>query len=236
FRLALSPREIHAAEHAVMTTDVVSPFPPEAIETEGDAANENDDGGESSRAGDLKGEGGQPRSGDFDVAGDVWALGLIAYRSLVGIHPFYDDQHDASDGLLKLRRESARPLQELGIEPRISDVVDRALSSNPDLRWPSAAQMADAFAEAADYTPGDDAGSGYEVPAAPPVANPPADDRSAPRERAPEGDGVEHALQDVGTSEQRSREPGPADHLVTIAVVLLILTNLAWFFATTAAS
>lgn len=237
FRLALSPREILAAEHAVMTTDVVAPFPPEAIETRGEVESESDASHESSpRAEDLQQDGGgEARPDDFDVAADVWALGLIAYRSLVGIHPFYDDEHDATEGLLKLRQESARPLEELGIEPRISEVVDRALSSNPDRRWPSAAQMARAFADAADYSSDDLAAGADEILAAPPPANPPVDDGFSSAD-PPQEDLEQAPGRTDDSKESPTREPGPADHLVTIAVVLLILSNLAWFFAITATS
>lgn len=218
FQLAVTPREILASEHAAMQTAAVSAFPPEMFDETLDA----DAPDETNTVDDQSGEG---RAG-FSAAGDVWALGLIAYRSLAGIHPFFEDDRDASQGLIELRRESARPLSELGIDDEISQVVERALARKPSHRWPGPAAMAEAFARAAGCLPQ-------------PSAVPPASSKQAPSEHDTpdephDTDPSTDQLVDP-VSPPSARTPGPADHLITAAVLLLLLTNLAWLFVFTLA-
>ena len=199
FQLAVSVAEILATESAVMSAEAVGAFPPEAF-----PGTDGEDG---------------PSAG-FSAAGDVWALGVLAYICLVGVHPFFEDGLDASEGILNLKNEDARPLAELGVDPQISDVVDRALEKDPASRWQSVEAFATAFERAVDpqaemqSAAAADTPNNAEQAPAEPSTSPAADHRRS----------LDAPLQ---------REPGPSDRLMTVVLVLLVLTNLAWLFYVT---
>ncbi len=200
FQLAVTVAEILQTDDVVMSCEAVAAFPPEMFA-----------GADVDEA---------PASARFSVAGDVWALGVIAYTCLVGVHPFFEDELDASDGILKLRNDEARPLDELGIDPEISAVVARALHKDPDARFASVTALSHALAEAAglEARPAAPATPAEPAPSDAPRATPVEADASADSQRA---------------APPREREPGPSDRLLTVAIVVLILSNLAWLFYVT---
>ena len=73
---------------------------------------------------------------------DVFALGIVLYQMLTGVHPF------ASDSLQVLvQRITQGPHQQVSslnddVPPVLSHIVDRALEKNPDQRYKSALDLA----------------------------------------------------------------------------------------------
>jgi serine/threonine-protein kinase len=204
FQLAVTVGEILAADNAVMSAEAVSAYPPEMFERTGD--------------------GDTPVS--FAPSGDVWSLGVLAYTAMVGVHPFFEDELDASEGILRLRNEQARPLSELGIDAQISDVVARALAKDPAERFETVIEFAAAFTAAVDpqkAKPGPKANASAGKAAG-------ADEFSV-EEAATKGAAPERPPRSLDDTAER--EPGPSDRLLTVVVVLLFLSNLAWLFYVT---
>jgi serine/threonine-protein kinase len=85
---------------------------------------------------------GQP----VDRRADVWAVGAILYHLLMGRPPYEGDNQLATLHLLG----SGRPPVPLGpdVHPAIAAVVGRALSHQPDNRYPTAAVLHDAIEDA----------------------------------------------------------------------------------------
>jgi len=98
---------------------------------------------------------------------DQYSFGVIAYEWLTGLPPFgggaawVNSQHLTVMPALLTQRNPSLP-------PKVSEVVLRALNKNPDQRWPSVRDFADALAQAAQvggYNQG--GGGGYSGPTAP---------------------------------------------------------------------
>lgn len=71
----------------------------------------------------------------FTAAGDLYAIGVIAYQLLAGRHPFSaDNADDFFDKVLA----AAPDLIALAAPPELAAVVDRLLSKEPGARYPSA--------------------------------------------------------------------------------------------------
>ncbi|MFW6058177.1 MAG: serine/threonine protein kinase [Persicimonas sp.] len=196
-QLALTVADIRSAENAVMDVEAISAFAPEMFE-----GPDKDPGAAGQR---------------FGTRTDIWAMGVIAYKALVGVHPFFEDELDASEGLIRLKNDRARPLSEMGIDEELSQAVDRALQKKPAARFDSVVDFARAFATAAGVFAPEDPSSEQPTADPSPSKRPPAD-----RHRAqPRPDSLDAPVE---------RAPGPADHLVTIALMVLFLSNLAWLF------
>lgn len=208
FQLAVTVGEILATESAVMTPAAVSAFPPEMFE---EAAE------------------GEEATDEFGPAADVWAMGVIAYTALVGVHPFFEEELDASEGILRLRNDEARPLDELGIDEAISAVIAQALSKDPARRFASVGEFARRLRQA--ENPG-------EAPADENAATAAdhSDDKVPSREpgKADSPAAPASSRSTSGLVQIQEREPGPSDRLLTVAIVLLVLSNLAWLFYVTA--
>lgn len=142
------------------------------------------------------------------AAADVWAMGILAYTALVGVHPFIEEQMAPDDIVKRIQAANPRPLHELGIERPLAEVVETALEATPGERPDSPSIFARLFEEAAGMasTPLPSSSPGEEdTEEEPAPSKPPLD---APNERP----------------------PGPADHLITVALLLFLLSNLAWLF------
>lgn len=70
---------------------------------------------------------------------DVYALGIVAYECLAGRAPFTGDNPFA---VAMQRVERPPPPLGPGVPAAVASVVERALATDPALRWPSAAQFA----------------------------------------------------------------------------------------------
>jgi hypothetical protein len=133
---------------------------------------------------------------------------------------YFDDEEDASDGLLRLRTGQADPLEDLGVDPDISRVVQRAIARDPNERWADASDFAEAFREIVapeqksreDHQPSE------------PATDSPAPTRQRPRATPDTPSGPS------GPSEPREREPGPSDLLLTLIVAALLFSNLGWVY------
>ncbi|WP_182877754.1 serine/threonine protein kinase [Microbispora sp. H10670] len=76
---------------------------------------------------------------------DIYALGVVAYECLAGRRPFDGDSPVTI--ALKHIREEPPPLPP-DVPPAVRAVVERAMSKDPALRWPSAATMSQAARQA----------------------------------------------------------------------------------------
>jgi CheY-like chemotaxis protein/class 3 adenylate cyclase len=91
----------------------------------------------------------QVRSDDVDHRTDLWALGVVMYESLTGRLPFHGD--NLAGLIMRICMESFTPPSALvpGLSPAIDAFFGRALAKKPEDRFPSARELAAAFARAA---------------------------------------------------------------------------------------
>ncbi len=88
------------------------------------------------------------RTRDADARTDVYAVGAVMFRMLAG-----REVHDAANPTIQLVYAATQPapaLLSVGalVPASVAAVVDRALKTAPDARWPSAREMRDALASA----------------------------------------------------------------------------------------
>jgi serine/threonine-protein kinase len=86
----------------------------------------------------------------FDHRSDVWSLGVICFKALTGHRPFKGDV--PGDVIVKICAEPIPKASESGRGiPRLMDrFFERALDRDPDRRFQSALELADAFEDYAD--------------------------------------------------------------------------------------
>ncbi len=214
FQIGLTLREMLAMPSAILSTQLLAPLPPEMF--------------------NLMKAPGTPQSADkesspnhgFSTAADVYALGAIAYETLVGVHPYFDDPTDASDGMIRIKSDDAPDLSRLGIDPTVSDVVARALARDPADRWPTVDAFARAFATACDPTP--------KIQAESPK---PAKTKHQSKPIRPRHDLAKVDLSEAIATNQSDSQPShselhrPHPYLLTTLAAVLLLSNLVWFFA-----
>ncbi|MDQ6726415.1 MAG: serine/threonine protein kinase, partial [Actinomycetota bacterium] len=77
---------------------------------------------------------------------DIYAMGVVLYEALAGRNPFPGDTPLAA--FRAVMAGAYRPLGEVrpGLDPSLLAVVERAMATDPDRRFPSAAAMATALA------------------------------------------------------------------------------------------
>src|SRR5262249_34509059 len=90
---------------------------------------------------------------DIDLRSDVWALGVLAFRALVGQHPFPGEQ--TGDVIVKVCSEPIPKPSDLApdLGPEIDAFFVRALARNPADRFPSARGFANELASLAGPAP-----------------------------------------------------------------------------------
>ena len=54
---------------------------------------------------------------EFTPDADIWALGAMAYQCLVGIHPYFQDLADPSEGMVQIKQFEPRRLEDFGVDP-----------------------------------------------------------------------------------------------------------------------
>lgn len=137
-------------------------------------------------------------------AHDIRQLGALTYFCLTGEHPLweFDDPVDLSQ---LDDTTDARPLSELGIAQKISDVIDDALSFSAQRTWTSASSFARSLEQAAglEQTP------------------PPAPAPTRPTQPAPLSHEDDLDLDLEPEVDTRSL-------LLGVVLVLLVVSNLAW--------
>jgi serine/threonine protein kinase len=190
--LGLTVDEIRSMEDAYMGFDAVCALPPEMF----------DDVSEPT------------------VAGDVYALAAIAYRALAGIHPYFDDVSDTSEGLLRMQREDAAALDEYGADSEVAEVVGRGLARDPAERWPSV----EAFAEALERAIfGDD-----ELDDVDDVLDD-EQDRRNDEDASSAVEQVDPQWHDEPAEAFPDNRPSPKGGLAALAFALLLVTNIGWY-------
>lgn len=86
----------------------------------------------------------QVRGKTLDGRSDVFSLGVILYELLAGQRPFKGE--GATEVLYKIVNEDPPPLDVTGLDPRLKEIVERALAKDPEKRYPSASALADDLA------------------------------------------------------------------------------------------
>lgn len=83
---------------------------------------------------------------DVDHRTDLYSLGLSLHEALSGFHPF-GDQTSVGNVLVRVCTDDIPPLAEVApwVPRRVSSIVDKALSKDPDERWKSALALARAL-------------------------------------------------------------------------------------------
>jgi Protein kinase domain len=88
----------------------------------------------------------QIEGGNQTVQSDIYSLGLVLYELFTGKRAF---EAASLNELIKLRRSNTMPMMPTsivkGLDPVIEKVIDRCLQKNPELRPPSALQVAAAL-------------------------------------------------------------------------------------------
>lgn len=134
-------------------------------------------------------------------AGDIHALGALAYMALSGQHPYFDDINDTSEGLIAIQNGEPRDLREFGVSAAIWEAIRPALSRNPDERPEHALEFSTALRKAAFPAPR------VEVKATDVLV---------------EDDADEH-------DDDSSDAPTPGAVAWGVLLLVLILTNVGWF-------
>jgi len=117
------------------------------------------------------------KTAHVDHRGDQYALAVITYEMLAGRTPFAGD--DVMDVLRQVISAEPPPIEQLAphVSTEAGDVLRRALSKDPEQRFPSIGDFASALLRASGTSlppPGDALGVANTVPAGPPPSSPKA--------------------------------------------------------------
>jgi len=85
---------------------------------------------------------------NIDARSDIYSLGIVLFELITGREPY---QAETPMSLLMMQiNEPVPPIADFrdGVPPIVQNVIDTATAKNPDERYPSASEMADAFGEA----------------------------------------------------------------------------------------
>lgn len=87
---------------------------------------------------------------NIDGRADIYALGLVVYEMMTGMHPYASSSETPMQIMFKHVSDPVPTLQNSGMDyaPEIDAVLKKALAKNPDDRYSSANEFADDFREA----------------------------------------------------------------------------------------
>ena len=196
FELGLDIAEQRSLSTPTLSPSSLAPLPPEAF-ADADARIQPD------------ATSNQPM---FSRAADIYALGALAYTCLVGFHPFFQDEEDASAGMIQIQ-QAPRALTELGLDEEVSQIIHRAMASEPDERWTSAHAFAAALKRAV--------GLGVSSEAV-------ADDSTEIAAASPPPPNAKPARRQDFDQEREAPAPDRRSAIAGGAILFALLTNIAW--------
>ncbi len=91
----------------------------------------------------------QLAGGEPDTRSDVFAFGLLLYEMVTGHHPFAEAQVADTVHCLLHRQPPHASDVVAGLSPSLDSLLARALAKNPEDRYPSAAEVAEALQKVA---------------------------------------------------------------------------------------
>jgi serine/threonine-protein kinase len=155
-----------------------------------------------------------------DARSDVFSLGVIAYEMLTGRPPFNVASVDALRASVAEARPQPLTAVDPNLSPRLSNIVLKAISDDPDHRFQTAGHFADALLEWNDA-------NGIAGPIIEPLATMPIDTR-APLPLAPDTETDFNDLSSFTGDEHGQWPRGTAVAAwLTVAIALVALTWIA---------
>jgi hypothetical protein len=143
----------------------------------------------------------QAGSGKIDGRSDLYSVGIILCEMLTGYRPFAGGIATViHDHLYTPPPKFAEKNPDVNVPPEVEQVVLRCLAKDPDRRYQSARELAEAFLRVASLTRIALASPGSLAPLPSELQFPPPEDTQVASTLAMASSGKEHHLQDVGAT------------------------------------
>ena len=84
---------------------------------------------------------------NLDFRSDIFSLGIVAYKAMIGAHPFCDDNTTKDELIWNIAHKQVQRLNEIdsSIPKEVSDIVYRMLNKNPNERYRKCRFLIDAL-------------------------------------------------------------------------------------------
>lgn len=185
FGLGLTMGELRELENAILSHDSVASLAPEFFEDEAHVP---------------------------DRASDIYSVAAIAYTALAGLHPYFQDLNDTSEGLIRIKSADVRDLEEFGVDEEVSRVIMAGLAADRDERPTRIDDFAESLRRAVEP------GEPEEV----------AGESEDELETADDETVDDSSVFDLAGEPTQTVSPTPPGTFVGLVVLGLILSNFAW--------